>query len=64
MKPERILSKKDLKAIIPYSATHLARLEALNQFPKRLKLGPNRVGWLESDIAAWQNDKKSTRDKN
>jgi prophage regulatory protein len=35
------------------SAQHVARLEAAGQFPKRVQLGPNRVGWVEDEILDW-----------
>jgi prophage regulatory protein len=50
---ERILDKKDLRKYIPYTPQHIARLEKAGQFPKRVQLGPSRVGWIESEIIAW-----------
>ena len=49
----RILSKRDLKEMVLYSPQHVARLEKAGQFPKRIQLGPNRVGWLESEVQDW-----------
>lgn len=37
---------------IPYSRVHLLRLERTNNFPKRVKVGANRIGWLVSEIEA------------
>ena len=62
MSVDRILSKKDLKLVIPYSSTHIARLEAAGRFPKRLRLGVGRVGWLESEVTSWQDALKRVRD--
>ncbi|WP_425499110.1 AlpA family phage regulatory protein [Hoeflea poritis] len=31
-------------------AQHIARLEAVGQFPKRVPLGPNRVAWIEGEV--------------
>jgi len=36
-----------------YSPAHIARLEAAGGFPKRVKLGFNRVGWVESEVLEW-----------
>lgn len=58
---ERILDKKDLRKYIPYTPQHIARLEKAGQFPKRVQLGPNRVGWLESEIIAWMEQLKRKR---
>lgn len=49
----RILSKKALKELVLYSPQHVARLEKAGLFPKRVQLGPNRVGWVESEVLNW-----------
>ncbi|MEM8541962.1 MAG: AlpA family phage regulatory protein [Pseudomonadota bacterium] len=49
----RILSKRQLKELVLYSPQHIARLEKAGKFPKRLRLGPNRVGWVESEVLEW-----------
>ena len=61
---ERILSKKQLLEFIPYTSQHIARLEKEGKFPKRVQLGPNRVGWFESDILNWMKALKTRRDGN
>ena len=47
---ERIIGKKELKNLVLYSDTHIYRLERDGKFPKRLKIGANRVGWLLSEV--------------
>ncbi len=49
----RILSKKALKELVLYSPQHIARLEKAGQFPKRVQLGSNRVGWVEDEVLDW-----------
>ena len=49
----RILSKRELKELVLYSPQHIARLEKAGSFPKRVQLGPNRVGWVESEVLDW-----------
>ena len=49
----RILSKRQLRELVVYSPQHIARLEKAGQFPKRVQLGPNRVGWVESKVLDW-----------
>jgi len=49
----RILSKRQLKEIVLYSPQHVARLERAGKFPKRVQLGANRVGWVESEVLDW-----------
>ncbi len=49
----RILSKRQLKELVLYSPQHIARLEKAGKFPKRVQLGPNRVGWVEEEVLDW-----------
>ena len=51
----KLVSKKELKTLcgIPYSPQHIARLEAAGQFPKRIRLGQNRVAWLLTEVEEW-----------
>ena len=52
---KKLVSKKELKTTcgIPYSPQHIARLEAAGQFPKRIRLGQNRVAWLLAEVEEW-----------
>ena len=44
------------------SVSSFKRLEARGQFPRRVPLTPNRVGWLLSEIDAWIRDRVAERD--
>jgi len=61
--PTKIISRTQLDRLVPYSGSHIARLEKVGQFPKRVKLGANRVGWLEDEINAWIDERISARQK-
>ena len=58
----RILSKKALKELVLYSPQHISRLEKAGLFPKRVTLGPNRVGWVESEVLAWLEERLLARE--
>jgi prophage regulatory protein len=49
----RIVTKKELREIVPYSPQHILRLEKKGQFPKRIRIGERRVGWRLSEIETW-----------
>jgi prophage regulatory protein len=49
----RILTKKELRLIVPYTMQHVLRLEKRGKFPRRLQIGPRRVGWYLAEIEAW-----------
>ncbi len=57
----RILSKREVKKLVLYSPQHIARLEKVGMFPKRVQLGPNRVGWVESEVADWLENRLANR---
>jgi prophage regulatory protein len=61
---KQLVSKKELKTIcgIPYSPQHIQRLENAGQFPKRVRLGRNRVAWLLSEVEAWVDERLANRD--
>lgn len=58
----RILSKRQLKELVLYSPQHVARLEKAGQFPKRVQLGPNRVGWVEDEVVDWLQSRLDCRE--
>ncbi len=58
----RVITKKELLKIVPYTAQHILRLEKAEKFPKRLQLGANRVVWLQTEIEAWLKARIAERD--
>ncbi|WP_422058498.1 helix-turn-helix transcriptional regulator [Sphingomonas sp.] len=58
----RLLSKKDVRDRVLYSPAHIARLEAAGQFPKRVRLGVGRVGWVETEIEDWLRERIARRE--
>lgn len=49
----RIITKKELKLMVPYSPQHILRLEKQGKFPRRIQIGERRVGWRLADVEAW-----------
>jgi prophage regulatory protein len=60
MRP-KIITRQQLVEVVPYSLTHIARLEVEGHFPRRVKLGPCRVGWVESEVLDWLNERLAER---
>ncbi len=58
----RLIDKKELLARVPYSHTHIWRLEQEGRFPKRVKVGGHRVAWVEAEVDAWIKAKLAERD--
>jgi prophage regulatory protein len=58
----RLLSKKAVREKVLYSPAHIARLEAAGKFPKRVQLGPGRVGWVDEEVESWLRKRVAERD--
>ena len=50
--PELVVAS-EIAQRIPYSQNHLRRLEAKGSFPKRIRIGANRVAWVRQEIDSW-----------
>ncbi|BDW86635.1 helix-turn-helix transcriptional regulator [Roseicyclus marinus] len=64
MPPEttvRILTEMQVKERVPYSSSHIRRMERAGRFPKRVRLGPCRVGWVESEVQDWLAERLAER---
>ena len=46
---------------VSYSLQQIGRLEAAGKFPKRIRLGPHRVGWSFREILDWMQSKVDAR---
>ena len=57
MEKRKLLSKKGVLDLVPYSPQHIQRLEDQNRFPKRLKLGNGgrnaKAFWVEQEVLDW-----------
>ena len=52
IKPDFMMSD-EVDARVPYSRAHLYRLEDQGEFPKRKRIGANRVAWVRAEIERW-----------
>ena len=59
--PSRLIDHHELLSRVPYSRVQIWRLERQGRFPRRLRIGPNRVAWIESEIEGWINARKQER---
>jgi prophage regulatory protein len=48
-----LLSSEEIRNWAPYSLNHLRRLETVGQFPRRVRIGANRVAWVREEVEAW-----------
>ncbi len=54
----RLISKKQLLEIVPFSGSHIARLEKAGEFPKRIKIGKSKVAWSIGSVMEWIEERK------
>ena len=48
-----LISSDQIQNWAPYSLNHIRRLEASGDFPKRVRIGANRVAWVREEIDQW-----------
>ena len=60
--PARLITKRELSQIVPYTSQHILRLEKKGKFPRRIQVGANRVAWLLSEVEAWIAARVAERD--
>jgi prophage regulatory protein len=58
---EKIIRKPELFSRIGLSDATIWRMEKSGKFPKRLQLGGNSIGWLESEVSTWLESKAADR---
>lgn len=49
----RFLTMKEVSTLATYTPQHVYRLERAGKFPRRVRIGPNRVGWRMADVLEW-----------
>lgn len=59
----KVLRYPQLRELVGFSRMHLGRLEAAGRFPKRVRLGPNTVAWVEAEVQNWLERRAAERDQ-
>lgn len=60
-KLQRLITSDKIIELIPYSLVQINRLERYGLFPKRVKLGPAKIAWVEAEISEWLQQKMMER---
>jgi len=58
---QRIIRKPKVLEMIGVSDVTIWRWEGKGEFPRRLQLGSNSCGWLESEILEWIENRAAKR---
>ena len=59
---EKILRSKQVEEMLGISRVTLWRWERAGLVPPKRKVGPNVVGWFESEVMAWLADRPARSD--
>ena len=61
---DKIFRKAELPSVVGLKRTQIEAMIARGEFPKPIRLsdGGRAVGWLSSEIVAWQQSRKAQRD--
>jgi prophage regulatory protein len=49
----KLLSLRDVTALIPYSTNHIRRLAKAGQFPAPIEIGPMTLAFVEDEVREW-----------
>ena len=55
--PDRFIGEIECQFLTSLSRVTRWRLERAGQFPQRHRISPNRIGWLLSEVLAWQRER-------
>lgn len=58
---ERLIGRDELLQMVPYTIQHIYRREKAGTFPKRVRIGGNRVAWVLSEVTAWMGERMAER---
>jgi len=59
---DRLLTIREVEAFARLSKPTIYILVKRGEFPRQLRLGPNRVAWLKSEVLAWIEDRAAARE--
>ncbi|NOX84053.1 MAG: AlpA family transcriptional regulator [Alphaproteobacteria bacterium] len=57
----RIIDLLEVRKRVVYSKNHIYRLMRAGEFPRQVRLGPARVGWVEDEIDEWIEQRVAAR---
>lgn len=49
----KVLSIKEVTAMTGASRSTIWRWEQSGLFPRRIQIGPHKVGWIEGEVTSW-----------
>ena len=62
-RPIHFLRLPEILRRVPHSEAHIWRLEKAGKFLRRVRIGANRIAWVESEVNNWVSSKLQERDR-
>lgn len=62
MVDNRVLLRPEVENMTGLSRSTIYQRMAAGAFPKPVRLGPQRVGWISTEISQWIEDRVTERD--
>jgi prophage regulatory protein len=59
---DRLLTMKEVGGLTRLSKPTIYKLIGKGRFPKQVRLGPNKVAWLRSEVLGWIGEKAEARE--
>ena len=59
----KVLRTRDVADVTGLSRVTIWRLERAGDFPERIRLGQNSVGWFQDEIEAWLTNRRQSNDR-
>jgi prophage regulatory protein len=61
--PKRLIRRRVVESITGLGRTQIYDLMKARRFPAAVPLGPRAVGWLESEVQGWIDERLKERDE-
>ncbi|MCB1762180.1 MAG: AlpA family phage regulatory protein [Gammaproteobacteria bacterium] len=58
MQQNSILRRREVERVTGLSASTIRRKEISGEFPARIRLGPNSIGWRADEVTQWIDERK------
>lgn len=55
---QKIMRRPEVRAVTGLSNSSIDRLESAGDFPRRVQLSSNAIGWILSEITEWLDTRK------
>lgn len=57
-----LMTMKEVAPMVGFSKPTIYQMVREGRFPRQLRLGPNKVAWLRSEVLAWIDKKAAERE--